>query len=104
MPQLQGCINDVCYMGRFLEGVALSALWDDSRLILFFWRRTRVSPENIRILTDDPDDRTMWPTKANILSSIDWLVGGAKEDDEFFLHCALYSPHLFPMPSSFANT
>ena len=46
------------------------------------------------MLTDDIRDSKR-PTKANILSAINWLVKDAKAHDSLFFHCtpAIYTPH-----------
>jgi metacaspase-1 len=71
--QLRGCINDTRNIRDFLLNFA------------------RFPAENIAILTDDqPMGSKFYPSKANMLSAINWLVGGATGDDSLFFH---YSGH-----------
>ncbi|KAF9550644.1 Ca(2+)-dependent cysteine protease [Mortierella hygrophila] len=65
--ELRGCINDV-------------------RNIKAFIRRFGFREEDTVTLTDDQADPTRIPTKANILSGMQWLVRDARPNDSFFLH------------------
>merc|ERR1712232_905545 len=69
--RLKGCINDVKNMQQFLEQRGFRGA-------------------NVRILTDDLQDRSRQPTKANILRDLKWLAQGAKPGDSLFFH---YSGH-----------
>jgi len=46
--------------------------------------------ENIMLLTEDQDDDSKLPTKANIQAGFEWLLDGAAEGDLIFFH---YSGH-----------
>ncbi|KAG1473996.1 hypothetical protein G6F56_000622 [Rhizopus delemar] len=71
--ELDGCINDVENIESFLI-----ALYDFKR-------------EDMVILTDDhPHHSKFYPTRENILASMEWLVEDAQPNDSFFLH---YSGH-----------
>lgn len=48
------------------------------------------APQSMLILTDDQQDPTKQPTKANILAGMQWLVSGAQPGDSLFFH---YSGH-----------
>lgn len=65
--RLKGCINDAKNMEQFLMARGFSGA-------------------NIRLLTDDQQDQTKQPTKANILRDLRWLVAGAKPGDSLFFH------------------
>ncbi|KAL0142257.1 caspase domain-containing protein [Mucor lusitanicus] len=65
---LNGCINDVKNVKQFLT-------------TLYNFRE-----EDMVILTDDKQDPKFIPTKQNILSAMQWLVSGARENDSFFFH------------------
>lgn len=65
--ELQGCINDVKNVKAFL----LARGYEE---------------ENIRTLTDDQEDETMQPTRANIIEGMNWLVEDAQPDDALFFH------------------
>ncbi|KAH7047904.1 metacaspase-1 [Linnemannia elongata] len=65
--QLRGCINDV-------------------RNIKAFIQRFGFREEDTVTLTDDQTNPTRIPTKANILSGMQWLVRDARPNDSFFLH------------------
>ncbi|KAI8080242.1 caspase domain-containing protein [Gilbertella persicaria] len=66
--ELNGCINDVRNMKQFLtEGHGFRE-------------------DDMVILTDDQSDPKFIPTKQNILSAMQWLVNGARENDSFFFH------------------
>ncbi|KAJ1678916.1 Ca(2+)-dependent cysteine protease [Spiromyces aspiralis] len=70
---LNGCVNDVHHIKRFL--------------IEHFEFR----PEDIVILTDDQvENPKRLPTRENILRGMRWLVHGSMENDSFFIH---YSGH-----------
>ncbi|KAI9499254.1 peptidase C14, caspase domain-containing protein [Zychaea mexicana] len=67
--ELKGCLNDVQNIKEFL-------------IELYGFKE-----EDMRILTDDQtDDPLRMPTKVNILTSMQWLVEDAEENDSFFLH------------------
>jgi metacaspase-1 len=70
--ELRGCINDVKNIKQFV--VSNFNFPTDS--------------DHMRTLVDD--DPTNMPTRANILSSMKWLVQNAKSGDSLFLH---YSGH-----------
>ncbi|KAI8077364.1 caspase domain-containing protein [Gilbertella persicaria] len=70
--ELGGCINDVANIKQFL-----TSLYD-------------FKEEDMVILTDDQDEEKFKPTKANIISAMQWLVHDAEPDDSFFFH---YSGH-----------
>lgn len=60
---LNGCINDVKNVKEFLTN-------------LYQFRA-----EDMVILTDDQSEEKFQPTKQNILSAMQWLVNGAREND-----------------------
>eukprot|EP01094_Clydonella_sp_ATCC50884_P003533 TRINITY_DN1270_c0_g1_i1.p1 TRINITY_DN1270_c0_g1~~TRINITY_DN1270_c0_g1_i1.p1 ORF type:complete len:614 (+),score=160.02 TRINITY_DN1270_c0_g1_i1:169-1842(+) len=66
--RLSGCINDVKNIYNFLT---LGAGFDK---------------QNIRVLTDDQQNPTYKPTKANIEAGMKWLVQGASAGDSLFFH------------------
>lgn len=70
--QLQGCINDVHRLSKFLT--------EDHG---YRW-------EDMVILTDDQQNPKAQPTKVNILRAMRWLVSGARRGDSMFL---LFSGH-----------
>jgi len=71
--QLRGCINDVQRNREFL---------------LTFGR---FPASNIYCLTDDQDPNSkFYPTRANMIAAMNWLVGGAGPSDSLFFH---YSGH-----------
>ncbi|TFK75218.1 hypothetical protein BDN72DRAFT_892560 [Pluteus cervinus] len=70
--QLAGCINDANNMKDFL------------------CRTYGYRPEDIVMLTDDLKNPRQQPTKANIISGMQWLVAGARPNDSLFFH---YSGH-----------
>lgn len=65
--RLKGCINDVKNMEGFLH-------------------KRGFNPANMRVLTDDLQDSSRQPTKANILRDLRWLVQGAQPGDSLFFH------------------
>ncbi|KAI9278637.1 peptidase C14 [Phascolomyces articulosus] len=67
--ELKGCVNDVHNIKEFLTD-------------LYGFQE-----EDMRILTDDQtDDPHKMPTRVNILTSMQWLIEDAQENDSFFLH------------------
>lgn len=70
--QLDGCINDVQNIKRFLTSLY------------------NFNEEDMVILTDDQEDPKFSPTRENILSAMNWLVHDAEPNDSFFFH---YSGH-----------
>ncbi|KAL1407823.1 hypothetical protein Q8F55_007258 [Vanrija albida] len=70
---LRGCINDVHNVSGFLQQ---TYGYDEGDMVL---------------LTDDHDPRgRAFPTRANILGAMQWLVAGAQANDALFFH---YSGH-----------
>ena len=65
--RLKGCINDVKNMEGFLQQRGFNSA-------------------NMRVLTDDLQDSSRQPTKANILRDLRWLVQGAQPGDSLFFH------------------
>jgi len=65
--RLRGCINDVKSMNQFLLSRG--------------YRQ-----QDIRILTDDLQDPSMQPTKANIMRELSNLARGARPGDKLFFH------------------
>ncbi|KAI8394209.1 caspase domain-containing protein [Radiomyces spectabilis] len=70
--ELKGCINDVHNVKDFIT------------TLYGFEERDMV------ILTDDHDNPKFLPTRANIISGMQWLVNDAQPNDSFFFH---YSGH-----------
>ncbi|KAK4515944.1 PlsC domain-containing protein [Mucor velutinosus] len=71
--ELSGCINDVHNIKQFIT--SMYGFQEDDMVIL----------------TDDQDrDTKFYPTKANILSAMEWLVSDSQPNDSFFFH---YSGH-----------
>ncbi|KAI8915143.1 peptidase C14, caspase domain-containing protein [Powellomyces hirtus] len=68
--ELKGCINDVRNV--------------------YQWLTTNYPFTEVLILSDDNQDPTRKPTRANLMSAFGWLVNGASPGDAFFLH---YSGH-----------
>ncbi|KAF9969353.1 Ca(2+)-dependent cysteine protease [Actinomortierella ambigua] len=66
--ELRGCINDVRNIKAFL------------------FRQYGFREEDSVTLTDDQRDPTRIPTKANIISAMQWLVRDARPNDSFFFH------------------
>ncbi|CAE6398707.1 unnamed protein product [Rhizoctonia solani] len=66
--ELDGCINDANSVAEFLTQQ-------------FGFQR-----QNIVKLTDDATDPYLLPTKANIISAMNWLVKDARPDDSLFFH------------------
>jgi hypothetical protein len=87
---LQGCINDVHNVQRFICGVSTysSSCWTDA------WTRVKADgaerfgydPSDIVILTDDSPNERQLPTRENIIRAMGWLVDGAGRDDALFFH------------------
>ncbi|KAF8896346.1 peptidase C14 [Infundibulicybe gibba] len=69
--ELRGCINDAQNIQRFL------------------CTNYGYKKEDIVMLTDDATNPRQLPTKANILSAMQWLVNGAAPNDSLFFHCGL---------------
>ncbi|ORY96418.1 caspase domain-domain-containing protein [Syncephalastrum racemosum] len=70
--ELNGCINDVHNIKNFI-------------MELYGFKE-----EDMVILTDDQSEPQFIPTRANIISAMQWLVNDAQENDSFFFH---YSGH-----------
>ncbi|KAF9355175.1 Ca(2+)-dependent cysteine protease [Mortierella sp. AD094] len=70
--ELRGCINDVRNIKTFII------------------RQFGFREEDTITLTDDQKDPTRIPTKANMLTAMQWLVRDARPNDSFFFH---YSGH-----------
>ncbi|KAG8921750.1 Ca(2+)-dependent cysteine protease [Tulasnella sp. 418] len=66
---LQGCINDANDMKNFVI------------------RKFGYKEEDIVILTDDTRDSRKYPSKANIIRALLWLVRDASANDSLFFHC-----------------
>lgn len=66
--ELKGCINDVQNVSSFLM------------------ERYGYKREDMVILTDNQQNQRMQPTKANIISAMQWLVKDAQPNDALFLH------------------
>ena len=72
--ELNGCVNDVRMMKRWLHQNG----WSDA-------------PDDMAILVDDPTEPgSQMPTCENIISRCKWLVEGAAAGDSLFIH---YSGH-----------
>ncbi|KAK9451933.1 caspase domain-containing protein [Limtongia smithiae] len=69
---LRGCINDVHNVSTFLM------------------ERYSYKSEDMVILTDDQQNQRSIPTRANIISAMQWLVKDAQPNDTLFFH---YSGH-----------
>ncbi|KAF9116190.1 Ca(2+)-dependent cysteine protease [Mortierella sp. AM989] len=65
---LRGCINDVKNIKAFLI------------------RQFGFREQDMVVLTDDQRDPTRIPTRANIISGMQWLVRDARPNDSFFFH------------------
>lgn len=62
--ELNGCINDVANIKNFITSVY------------------GFQEDDMVILTDDqPEDAKFYPTRANILSAMSWLVADAQPND-----------------------
>jgi len=72
--ELKGCINDVKNVKN----------WITSKFGF------SSSEKNMRVLTDDQNDSSHHPTRANIIAGMKWLVEGAQSGDSLFIH---YSGH-----------
>ncbi|KAF9583008.1 Ca(2+)-dependent cysteine protease [Lunasporangiospora selenospora] len=70
--ELRGCINDVTNIKSFVT------------------KNFGFREEDTIALTDDQEDPSRTPTRANILSAMQWLVRDAQPNDSFFFH---YSGH-----------
>ncbi|KAK9329806.1 caspase domain-containing protein [Lipomyces starkeyi] len=70
--QLKGCINDVKNISNFLT------------------QRYGYKYEDMVILTDDQNGQRSIPTKANMISAMQWLVKNSQPNDSLFFH---YSGH-----------
>jgi hypothetical protein len=78
--QLQGCINDIKNINEIITTT-------------FGYNK-----KNVKILIDEPksegpedkDDRSSFPTRANIEKGLDWLVKNARQGDKLFFY---YSGH-----------
>ncbi|TPX58466.1 hypothetical protein SpCBS45565_g07979 [Spizellomyces sp. 'palustris'] len=68
--ELKGCINDVQNVHK--------------------WLTSNYPFAEILVLTDDQQDPSRKPTRANLLNACRWLVEGVQPGDAFFLH---YSGH-----------
>ncbi|KAH7335588.1 caspase domain-containing protein [Rhizoctonia solani] len=66
--ELEGCVNDANNMAGFLI------------------HHLGFSEQNIIKLTDDTPDHGRLPTRANIISAMNWLVKDAKPGDSLFFH------------------
>lgn len=66
--ELRGCINDVHNLKDFI------------------CRHYGFSTQSMVILTDDQQDPSRIPTRANILQAMSWLVCDAKPNDSLFFH------------------
>lgn len=67
--ELSGCINDVANIKNFITSVY------------------GFQEDDMVILTDDqPEDTKFYPTRANIISAMSWLVSDAQPNDSFFFH------------------
>ncbi|KAL1663699.1 peptidase C14, caspase domain-containing protein [Schizophyllum commune] len=68
--ELKGCINDARDVRDFLV------------------KRCRFKKEDIMLLTDDKSRSSRsYPSRANMISAMKWLVEGAQMHDSLFLHC-----------------
>lgn len=69
---IQGCFNDSRCMQYFLT------------------QRFAYPPDSILMLSDMQPNPALWPTRANILAAMRWLVADAAPGDHLFFH---YSGH-----------
>ncbi|SJL15139.1 uncharacterized protein ARMOST_18624 [Armillaria ostoyae] len=67
--------------------IVLKGCIKDVKSIRGFLMRNGYYADDIKILTDEGDDK---PTRNNILKALSWLVEGAQSNDSLFLH---YSGH-----------
>ena len=74
--RLKGCINDVKNMQNFLAKYGFTG-------------------QNVRVLTDDLNDASRQPTRANILRDLRWLVQGARPGDSLFFHFSGHGSFVF---------
>lgn len=83
--RLKGCINDVKNMEGFLH-------------------KRGFNPANMRVLTDDLQDSSRQPTKANILRDLRWLVQGAQPGDSLFFHFSGHGSYVSSFSLSFTSS
>lgn len=70
--ELRGCIQDVNNLNEFLK------------------KDLGASKAEFKILTEEQTDKTLLPTKANIINAFKWLITGATSTTKLFIH---YSGH-----------
>lgn len=70
--ELNGCINDVSHIKNFLVN------------------ECDYAEENIKVLVETDEDSANHPTRANILSCVDELIGASTTESQLFIH---YSGH-----------
>ncbi|GMH37716.1 hypothetical protein BSKO_05589 [Bryopsis sp. KO-2023] len=75
---LQGCVEDVRNMRFFLIN------------------KFGFSEEDLCVMTDDPEEGDLLPTRENILRKLDWLVEGASEGTSLVFH---FAGHGIQVPS-----
>lgn len=56
----------------------------------FLTQRFAYPPDAILMLSDVQPNPALWPTRANVLAAMRWLVAGAAPGDHLFFH---YSGH-----------
>jgi len=66
--RLKGCVNDVKNMKELISD------------------NYKYEEANIKVIHDELEDESEWPTRANIFKGIDWLVSGAKSGDLLWFH------------------
>lgn len=82
--QLNGCINDVNNVERFLISHGFSE-------------------DNIVKLTDDQRTQRAIPTRQNILDAIQWLVKDARPNDSLFFHYSGHGGQTEDQPDQYGN-
>lgn len=82
--QLNGCINDVNNVERFLVSHGFSE-------------------DNIVKLTDDQRTQRAIPTRQNILDAIQWLVKDARPNDSLFFHYSGHGGQTEDQPDQYGN-
>ena len=77
LMMVSGCVSDVYAMSAFLKNTFGFPVNSDV---------------DVLILTDEPKNKNtnLYPTSANILAALAWLIKDAKKDDSLFFH---YSGH-----------
>ena len=79
-------------------GSALNGCINDAQCMMFLLKsRFQFQDSDFRVLTDDQNSPSQWPTRANMFEGFRWLAADARPGDSLVFH---FSGTLAPLAST----